>query len=167
MVSMVSAKKARFFSNFRNPSWRIKKCTLFIQQYNLLSSFDFFMGNKPSVEFPLEEEACIPFEPDEKCYICWETINTKDFQLIRSPCQCRIVVHNTCLLNYIKFSKKFRCSVCDDFLFEQGKRRRLSKRKKLRLTMEAIQQESGGQIDGVHSPGCRLTPTCSVFGFFR
>lgn len=101
----------------------------------------------------------IVLEGIDKCYVCWESNSKKGNNLIRSPCVCKSVVHEKCLIEFIKYKKTFRCSICNKALFPKRKRR-MSRRKKLRLAIETVRAEEGA------SSGCMLTPTCSVFSHF-
>lgn len=76
-----------------------------------------------------------------------------------------MVVHADCLLSYVRFKSSVCCTVCDEPYFDQTKRR-LSRRKKMRLTIEAIEEACGRKPSGIVSPGCRITPTCSLFKHF-
>ena len=55
---------------------------------------------------------------DDICYICWEQ-EKKNTKLIKSPCDCGMLVHGDCLRSYLKSSKRFQCSVCEDFLMKK------------------------------------------------
>lgn len=113
------------------------------------------MGIEASVNFPVEEDIgkCLS---NEMCYICWQCETDKK---IFSPCQCKSVVHTTCLIKYVKLGN-FSCPICQDLLFQNKKKKH--KRKKLLLAIKTIERQNRSPTP---SPAA-CTPTCGIGKLF-
>tara|TARA_A100001015_G_scaffold194742_1_gene217141 strand:- start:314 stop:676 length:363 start_codon:yes stop_codon:yes gene_type:complete len=77
---------------------------------------------------------------DDICYICWEQ-EKKNTKLIKSPCDCGMLVHGDCLRSYLKSSKRFQCSVCEDFLMNDDDLFSKNKRYNLHNALRNVKRE--------------------------